>query len=106
MFVLIFLGKQVIANGKRPLMGKVHWEQIVKKVSRFGIRTGTFNCSSDPRYVFEILFPYFKYLYLEDIIEFYIWFHSTAACPGNYFVMCFPSGKITYFKWWQTERYK
>ncbi|XP_060112727.1 E3 ubiquitin-protein ligase RNF103 isoform X2 [Heteronotia binoei] len=40
---------QVIAKDKRPLMGKVHWEQMVKKVSRFGIRTGTFNCSSDPR---------------------------------------------------------
>ncbi|XP_054849001.1 E3 ubiquitin-protein ligase RNF103 isoform X2 [Eublepharis macularius] len=41
---------QVIANDRRPLMEKVHWEQMVKKVSRFGIRTGTFNCSSDPRY--------------------------------------------------------
>lgn len=41
---------QVIANDRSPLMGKVHWEKMVKKVSRFGIRTGTFNCSSDPRY--------------------------------------------------------
>ncbi|XP_038608078.1 E3 ubiquitin-protein ligase RNF103 isoform X1 [Tachyglossus aculeatus] len=41
---------QVIANDKSPLVGKVHWEKMVKKVSRFGIRTGTFNCSSDPRY--------------------------------------------------------
>ncbi|XP_068023796.1 E3 ubiquitin-protein ligase RNF103 isoform X1 [Melanerpes formicivorus] len=41
---------QVIANGRSPLVGKVHWEKMVKKVSRFGIRTGTFNCSSDPRY--------------------------------------------------------
>ncbi|KAM6452116.1 E3 ubiquitin-protein ligase RNF103 isoform 3-T7 [Liasis olivaceus] len=40
---------QVIANDRSPLMGKVHWEKMVKKVSRFGIRTGTFNCSSDPR---------------------------------------------------------
>nr|XP_028560846.1 E3 ubiquitin-protein ligase RNF103 isoform X1 [Podarcis muralis]XP_028560847.1 E3 ubiquitin-protein ligase RNF103 isoform X1 [Podarcis muralis]XP_028560848.1 E3 ubiquitin-protein ligase RNF103 isoform X1 [Podarcis muralis]XP_028560849.1 E3 ubiquitin-protein ligase RNF103 isoform X1 [Podarcis muralis] len=41
---------QVIANDRSPLMGRVHWEKMVKKVSRFGIRTGTFNCSSDPRY--------------------------------------------------------
>nr|XP_056719180.1 E3 ubiquitin-protein ligase RNF103 [Euleptes europaea] len=41
---------QVIANDSRPLMGKVHWEQMVKKVSKFGVRTGTFNCSGDPRY--------------------------------------------------------
>ncbi|KGL91257.1 E3 ubiquitin-protein ligase RNF103, partial [Charadrius vociferus] len=41
---------QVIANDRNPLVGKVHWEKMVKKVSRFGIRTGTFNCSSDPRY--------------------------------------------------------
>lgn len=34
-------------------MGKVHWEKMVKKVSRFGIRTGTFNCSSDPRYILK-----------------------------------------------------
>ncbi|NXR15703.1 RN103 ligase, partial [Semnornis frantzii] len=40
----------VIANDRSPLVGKVHWEKMVKKVSRFGIRTGTFNCSSDPRY--------------------------------------------------------
>ncbi|RMC14461.1 hypothetical protein DUI87_09557 [Hirundo rustica rustica] len=41
---------QVIANDRSPLVGKVHWQKMVKKVSRFGIRTGTFNCSSDPRY--------------------------------------------------------
>ncbi|KAM9063787.1 E3 ubiquitin-protein ligase RNF103 [Sarcophilus harrisii] len=41
---------QVIASDRSPLVGKVHWEKMVKKVSRFGIRTGTFNCSSDPRY--------------------------------------------------------
>ncbi|XP_075419226.1 E3 ubiquitin-protein ligase RNF103 isoform X2 [Tenrec ecaudatus] len=40
---------QVIANDRSPLVGKLHWEKMVKKVSRFGIRTGTFNCSSDPR---------------------------------------------------------
>ncbi|KAM9286432.1 E3 ubiquitin-protein ligase RNF103 isoform 3-T3 [Cariama cristata] len=42
--------ENVIANDRSPLVGKVHWEKMVKKVSRFGIRTGTFNCSSDPRY--------------------------------------------------------
>lgn len=41
---------QVIAKDRCPLMEKVYWEKMVKKVSRFGIRTGTFNCSSDPRY--------------------------------------------------------
>ncbi|KAM4710441.1 E3 ubiquitin-protein ligase RNF103 [Discoglossus pictus] len=41
---------QVVANDRGPLVSKVHWEKMVKKVSKFGIRTGTFNCSSDPRY--------------------------------------------------------
>ncbi|XP_064420556.1 E3 ubiquitin-protein ligase RNF103 isoform X1 [Latimeria chalumnae] len=41
---------QVIAKDKSPLMDKIHWEKMVKKVSQFGIRTGTFSCSSDPRY--------------------------------------------------------
>ncbi|XP_069488283.1 E3 ubiquitin-protein ligase RNF103 isoform X1 [Ambystoma mexicanum] len=41
---------QVIANDKTPLVGKIQWKKMVKKVSRFGIRTGTFNCSSDPTY--------------------------------------------------------
>ncbi|XP_073505239.1 E3 ubiquitin-protein ligase RNF103 isoform X1 [Phyllobates terribilis] len=41
---------QVVAHGRSPLVSKVHWEKMVKKVTKFGIRTGTFNCSSDPRY--------------------------------------------------------
>ncbi|MEE6511331.1 hypothetical protein FKM82_017802 [Ascaphus truei] len=41
---------QVVANDKSPLVSRAHWEKMVKKVSSFGIRTGTFNCSSDPRY--------------------------------------------------------
>lgn len=41
---------QVVANDRSPLVSRVHWEKVVKKVTKFGIRTGTFNCSSDPRY--------------------------------------------------------
>ncbi|XP_072262700.1 E3 ubiquitin-protein ligase RNF103 isoform X2 [Pyxicephalus adspersus] len=41
---------QVVAHDRSPLVSKVHWEKMVKKVTKFGIRTGTFNCSSDPRY--------------------------------------------------------
>ncbi|XP_041124672.1 E3 ubiquitin-protein ligase RNF103 isoform X1 [Polyodon spathula] len=41
---------QVIAKGRHPLVNKVNWDKIVKKVSQFGIRTGTFNCSNDSRY--------------------------------------------------------
>lgn len=41
---------QVVANDRSPLVSKVHWEKMVKKVTKFGIRTGTFNCSSDPKY--------------------------------------------------------
>ncbi|KAG8453341.1 hypothetical protein GDO86_000108 [Hymenochirus boettgeri] len=41
---------QVIANDRSPLVSRTHWEKMVKKVTKFGIRTGTFNCSSDPRY--------------------------------------------------------
>ncbi|CAJ0937864.1 unnamed protein product [Ranitomeya imitator] len=42
---------QVVAHDRSPLVSKVHWEKMVKKVTKFGIRTGTFNCSSDPRRV-------------------------------------------------------
>ncbi|XP_047378021.1 E3 ubiquitin-protein ligase RNF103 isoform X3 [Sciurus carolinensis] len=48
--VLLSEASVVVADDRRPLVGRVHWEKMVKKVSRFGIRTGTFNCSSDPRY--------------------------------------------------------
>lgn len=41
---------QVVANDRSPLVSKVHWEKMVNKVTKFGIRTGTFNCSSDPKY--------------------------------------------------------
>ncbi|XP_060698536.1 E3 ubiquitin-protein ligase RNF103 isoform X2 [Hemiscyllium ocellatum] len=41
---------QVVAKDKDPLLCKDQWHKMVKKVSQFGIRTGTFNCSSDPRY--------------------------------------------------------
>uniref|UniRef100_A0A8C5M6M4 Ring finger protein 103 n=1 Tax=Leptobrachium leishanense TaxID=445787 RepID=A0A8C5M6M4_9ANUR len=41
---------QVVANDRSPLVSRVHWEKMVRKVTKFGIRTGTFNCSSDPRY--------------------------------------------------------
>ncbi|KAG5845371.1 hypothetical protein ANANG_G00138190 [Anguilla anguilla] len=41
---------QVIAKDRHPLVSKANWGKMVKKVSQFGIRTGTFNCSSDSRY--------------------------------------------------------
>ncbi|XP_078079457.1 E3 ubiquitin-protein ligase RNF103 isoform X1 [Mustelus asterias] len=41
---------QVVAKDKDPLLCKDQWHKMVKKVSQFGIRTGTFNCSNDPRY--------------------------------------------------------
>ncbi|XP_007896189.1 E3 ubiquitin-protein ligase RNF103 isoform X1 [Callorhinchus milii] len=41
---------QVVAKDKDPLLGRDRWHKMVKKVSQFGIRTGTFNCSNDPRY--------------------------------------------------------
>ncbi|KAJ8372362.1 hypothetical protein AAFF_G00289950 [Aldrovandia affinis] len=41
---------QVIAKDRNPLLSQDHWGKMVKKVSQFGIRTGTFNCSSDSRY--------------------------------------------------------
>ncbi|XP_048826719.1 E3 ubiquitin-protein ligase RNF103 [Brienomyrus brachyistius] len=41
---------QVIAKDREPLLTKANWGKMVQKVSKFGIRTGTFNCSSDPRY--------------------------------------------------------
>ncbi|XP_018585934.1 E3 ubiquitin-protein ligase RNF103 [Scleropages formosus] len=41
---------QVVAKDRDPLLSKSNWGKMVQKVSKFGIRTGTFNCSSDPRY--------------------------------------------------------
>ncbi|XP_063046661.1 E3 ubiquitin-protein ligase RNF103 [Engraulis encrasicolus] len=41
---------QVIAQGRDPLLTKGNWGKMIQKVSQFGIRTGTFNCSSDSRY--------------------------------------------------------
>uniref|UniRef100_A0A8C7GLX6 Ring finger protein 103 n=1 Tax=Oncorhynchus kisutch TaxID=8019 RepID=A0A8C7GLX6_ONCKI len=41
---------QVIAQDREALLSKANWGKMVQKVSQFGIRTGTFNCSSDSRY--------------------------------------------------------
>lgn len=41
---------QVIAQDRNPLLSTANWSKMVQKVSQFGIRTGTFNCSSDTRY--------------------------------------------------------
>ncbi|XP_061835562.1 E3 ubiquitin-protein ligase RNF103 isoform X2 [Nerophis lumbriciformis] len=40
---------QVIAQDREALLGKSSWGKMVQKVSQFGIRTGTFNCSHDHR---------------------------------------------------------
>lgn len=40
---------QVVAQDREALLGRSSWRRMVKKVSQFGIRTGVFNCSSDPR---------------------------------------------------------
>ncbi|CAL8303080.1 unnamed protein product [Arctogadus glacialis] len=40
---------QVIAHDREALLSKSSWSKMVQKVSHFGIRTGTFNCSSDYR---------------------------------------------------------
>lgn len=38
----------VIPHYKRPLLRQKQWQQLSKKVSRFGIRTGVFDCNLDP----------------------------------------------------------
>ncbi|KAM3866692.1 E3 ubiquitin-protein ligase RNF103 [Diretmus argenteus] len=40
---------QVIAQDREALLSQSNWGKMVQKVSRFGIRTGTFNCSNDYR---------------------------------------------------------
>ncbi|XP_067375427.1 E3 ubiquitin-protein ligase RNF103-like isoform X4 [Channa argus] len=40
---------QVIAQDREALLSKSNWGKMVQKVSQFGIRTGTFNCSNDYR---------------------------------------------------------
>ncbi|XP_061581961.1 E3 ubiquitin-protein ligase RNF103 [Cololabis saira] len=40
---------QVVAQDQEALLSHTSWGKMVQKVSRFGIRTGTFNCSSDHR---------------------------------------------------------
>eukprot|EP00057_Strongylocentrotus_purpuratus_P007772 XP_011662246.1 PREDICTED: E3 ubiquitin-protein ligase RNF103-like [Strongylocentrotus purpuratus] len=39
---------QVIPRNFGPLLGKRAWSTVVKKLSRFGIRHGTFDCSIEP----------------------------------------------------------
>ncbi|CAJ1058413.1 E3 ubiquitin-protein ligase RNF103 isoform X1 [Xyrichtys novacula] len=40
---------QVIAQNRDALLSQSNWGKMVQKVSQFGIRTGTFNCSNDHR---------------------------------------------------------
>lgn len=40
---------QVIARDREALLSPSSWGKMVQKVSQFGIRTGTFNCSNDYR---------------------------------------------------------
>uniref|UniRef100_A0A667XZY1 Ring finger protein 103 n=1 Tax=Myripristis murdjan TaxID=586833 RepID=A0A667XZY1_9TELE len=40
---------QVIARDREALLSHSNWGKMVQKVSQFGIRTGTFNCSNDYR---------------------------------------------------------
>ncbi|XP_032366518.1 E3 ubiquitin-protein ligase RNF103 [Etheostoma spectabile] len=40
---------QVIAQDREALLSHSNWLKMVQKVSQFGIRTGTFNCSNDYR---------------------------------------------------------
>ncbi|XP_026185956.1 E3 ubiquitin-protein ligase RNF103 [Mastacembelus armatus] len=40
---------QVIAQDREALLSQSKWGKMVQKVSQFGIRTGTFNCSNDYR---------------------------------------------------------
>lgn len=41
---------QVIAKDREALLSQSNWGKMVQKVSQFGIRTGTFNCSNDYRW--------------------------------------------------------
>ncbi|XP_033633478.1 E3 ubiquitin-protein ligase RNF103-like [Asterias rubens] len=41
---------QVIPRGNFPLLEKETWKTVIKKVSHFGIRAGTFDCSHDNRF--------------------------------------------------------
>jgi len=38
---------QVLRDRQRPFMSEVDWKVFVKKVSRFGVQTGIFDCSLD-----------------------------------------------------------
>lgn len=40
---------QVVPRNYGPLLGRTAWSTVVKKLSRFGIRHGSFDCSIDPR---------------------------------------------------------
>ncbi|XP_032818536.2 E3 ubiquitin-protein ligase RNF103 [Petromyzon marinus] len=41
---------QISCKKKHFMLEPKEWKEVVKKVSRFGIRTGTFHCSLDPRF--------------------------------------------------------
>ena len=38
---------QVLREKHKPFMKKEDWETFIKRVSRFGVRTGIFDCSLD-----------------------------------------------------------
>ncbi|XP_021591009.2 E3 ubiquitin-protein ligase RNF103 isoform X4 [Ictidomys tridecemlineatus] len=74
---------QVIANDRSPLVSKIHWEKMVKKVSRFGIRTGTFNCSSDPRTSQKVSQSTEEFCFHSVVIGFILTFKKLLLELGN-----------------------
>ncbi|XP_053284461.1 E3 ubiquitin-protein ligase RNF103 isoform X2 [Pleuronectes platessa] len=51
---------QVIAQDREALLSKSNWAKMVQRVSQFGIRTGTFNCSNDNRTFFTTYHSFFE----------------------------------------------
>lgn len=39
---------EVVPGGHSPLLRRTQWEKLKRRIVRFGIRTGTFNCENDP----------------------------------------------------------
>ncbi|XP_023213523.1 E3 ubiquitin-protein ligase RNF103-like isoform X2 [Centruroides sculpturatus] len=45
----VWLVQVIPADGSKPLLDDVTWQQVVSKVNRFGMRTGIFRCTLDKR---------------------------------------------------------
>lgn len=91
-----FCVPQVIAQDRNPLLSTANWGKMVQKVSQFGIRTGTFNCSSDSRWEMTLhCSPYSSSN----------WKKAVFHIPVNWSTKCGMSEMLCMFNIWANHHY-